>query len=127
MNDWIAVATEGELFEGAAIAVTPIDDEIAIYKTEAGEVFATDNICTHEAMAGCATAGWRAMKSNARCTRAASTSAVAKPRWRRARTRSAATPPRSRTVGCGCVWSIERYTNRSCRRLLDGRRWPKTS
>ena len=34
MNDWIAVATEGELFEGAAIAVTPIDDEIAIYKTE---------------------------------------------------------------------------------------------
>ena len=47
MNDWIAVATEGELFEGAAIAVTPIDDEIAIYKTEAGEVFATDNICTH--------------------------------------------------------------------------------
>ena len=36
MNDWIAVATEGELFEGAAIAVTPIDDEIAIYKTEAG-------------------------------------------------------------------------------------------
>ena len=48
MNDWIAVATEGELFEGAAIAVTPIDDEIAIYKTEAGEVFATDNICTHD-------------------------------------------------------------------------------
>ena len=47
MNDWIAVATEGELFEGAAIAVTPIDDEIAIYKTEAGEVFATDNICSH--------------------------------------------------------------------------------
>ena len=38
---------EGDLFEGAAIAVTPIDDEIAIYKTEAGEVFATDNICSH--------------------------------------------------------------------------------
>ena len=47
MTQWIAVAMEGDLFEGAAIAVTPIDDEIAIYKTEAGEVFATDNICSH--------------------------------------------------------------------------------
>ena len=35
MTQWIAVAMEGDLFEGAAIAVTPIDDEIAIYKTEA--------------------------------------------------------------------------------------------
>ena len=45
---WIAVATEADLFEGAGIAVRPIDDEIAIYKTEAGEVFATDNLCTHD-------------------------------------------------------------------------------
>ena len=38
MNDWIAVATEGELFEGAAIAVTPIDDEGLVHLVEATSI-----------------------------------------------------------------------------------------
>ena len=47
MTQWIAVAMEGDLFEGAAIGVGAEGRDIALYKTEAGEVFATDNICTH--------------------------------------------------------------------------------
>lgn len=44
---WIDVAAADDVFEGAAIAVTPEGRDIAVYKTESGEVFATDNICTH--------------------------------------------------------------------------------
>ena len=47
MSQWIDVAAEDGIFEGAAIAVTPIGHDIALYKTEAGEVFATHNICSH--------------------------------------------------------------------------------
>lgn len=47
MSNWIDIAAEGDLFEGAAIAVTPQGLDIAVYKTEGGEVFATDNICSH--------------------------------------------------------------------------------
>ncbi len=47
MSHWIEVAAEGELFEGAAIAVTPQGLDVALYKTEDGGVFATDNICSH--------------------------------------------------------------------------------
>ena len=44
---WIDVASEGDLFEGAAIGVAVQGLDIAVYKTEDGEVFATDNICSH--------------------------------------------------------------------------------
>ena len=47
MSQWTDVAAADDIFEGAAIAVTPSGLDIAVYKTEAGEVFATDNICTH--------------------------------------------------------------------------------
>ncbi|MGB3070534.1 MAG: non-heme iron oxygenase ferredoxin subunit [Ottowia sp.] len=47
MSHWIEVAAEGDLFEGAAIAVAPQGLDIAVYKTEGGEVFATDNTCSH--------------------------------------------------------------------------------
>ena len=47
MSNWIEVAAEGDLFEGAAIAVNPQGLDIALYKTETGEVFATDNMCSH--------------------------------------------------------------------------------
>ena len=47
MSQWTDVASEGDLFEGAGIAVTPGGLDIAVYKTEVGDVFATDNICSH--------------------------------------------------------------------------------
>ncbi|WP_028601688.1 non-heme iron oxygenase ferredoxin subunit [Ottowia thiooxydans] len=47
MSQWIDVAAEDEIFEGSAIAVTPQGRDIAVYKTESGEVFATNNICSH--------------------------------------------------------------------------------
>ena len=47
MSQWIDVAAEGDLFEGAAIGVAAQGQDVALYKTEAGEVFATDNICSH--------------------------------------------------------------------------------
>ena len=43
---WIEVAAETDLFEGAAIAVTPEGHDIALYSID-GDVFATDNLCTH--------------------------------------------------------------------------------
>jgi naphthalene 1,2-dioxygenase system ferredoxin subunit len=46
MNNWIDVAAEADLFEGAGIAVTPEGRDIAIFKVEEG-VYAIDNICTH--------------------------------------------------------------------------------
>jgi naphthalene 1,2-dioxygenase ferredoxin component len=46
MNNWIDVAAEAELFEGAGIAVATQGHEIAIFKLEEG-VYAIDNICSH--------------------------------------------------------------------------------
>jgi naphthalene 1,2-dioxygenase ferredoxin component len=46
MNNWIDVAAEADLFEGAGIAVTPEGRDIAIFKVEE-RVYAIDNICTH--------------------------------------------------------------------------------
>lgn len=43
---WTDVAAESDLFEGAAIAVTPAGQDIALYSLD-GAVFATDNLCTH--------------------------------------------------------------------------------
>ena len=47
MSQWVDVAAEGDIFEGAAIGVAVGGHDIAVYKTEAGEVFATHNICSH--------------------------------------------------------------------------------
>ena len=46
MSNWIDVAAEADLFEGAGIAVTPQGQDIALFSVE-GEVFAIDNLCTH--------------------------------------------------------------------------------
>ncbi len=46
MSNWTDVAAEAELFEGAGIAVTPLDQDIAIFKMEDG-VFAINNVCSH--------------------------------------------------------------------------------
>jgi len=45
-SQWTDVAAESDLFEGAAIAVTPGGQDIALYSLD-GAVFATDNLCTH--------------------------------------------------------------------------------
>jgi len=46
MSQWIDVAAEADLFEGAGIAVTPQDQDIAIFKVDDG-VFAINNVCSH--------------------------------------------------------------------------------
>ena len=46
MNNWTEVAAEADLFDGAGIAVAPSGRDIALYLQE-GQVFATDNLCTH--------------------------------------------------------------------------------
>jgi len=46
MSQWIDVAAEADLFEGAGIAVTPQDHDIAIFKVDDG-VFAINNVCSH--------------------------------------------------------------------------------
>ena len=46
MNNWTDVAAEADLFDGAGIAVAPNGRDIALYLQE-GQVFATDNLCTH--------------------------------------------------------------------------------
>lgn len=43
---WTDVAAETDLFDGAAIAVTPAGQDIALYSLD-GAVYATDNLCTH--------------------------------------------------------------------------------
>jgi len=42
MSNWIDVAAEADLFEGAGIAVTPLSLDIAIFKVDDG-VFAINN------------------------------------------------------------------------------------
>ena len=46
MNNWIDVAAEADLFEGAGIAVTPQNHDIAVFKLEEG-VYAINNECSH--------------------------------------------------------------------------------
>ena len=46
MTQWIDVAAEADLFEGAGIAVAPEGQDIALFSVE-GEVFAIDNQCSH--------------------------------------------------------------------------------
>ncbi len=46
MNPWIDVAAEADLFEGSGIAVQAQSYDVALFSID-GEVFATDNICSH--------------------------------------------------------------------------------
>jgi naphthalene 1,2-dioxygenase system ferredoxin subunit len=46
MSNWTDVADEADLFEGAGIPVSPGGRDIALFSVD-GEVFATDNGCTH--------------------------------------------------------------------------------
>ena len=46
MSNWIDVAAEADLFEGAGIAVAPEGQDIALFSVE-GEVFAINNLCSH--------------------------------------------------------------------------------
>ncbi|AOW14834.1 naphthalene 1,2-dioxygenase [Hydrogenophaga crassostreae] len=46
MSDWTDVAAETDLFEGAGVPVAPGGRDIALY-SQGGQVFATDNLCTH--------------------------------------------------------------------------------
>ncbi|MFP8778364.1 non-heme iron oxygenase ferredoxin subunit [Hydrogenophaga sp. RWCD_12] len=46
MSNWTDVAAEADLFEGAGIPVAPGGRDIALFSVD-GEVFATDNLCTH--------------------------------------------------------------------------------
>ena len=45
-GEWVCVALRADLAAGAMIAVAFGDYQIALYDV-AGEVFATDNLCTH--------------------------------------------------------------------------------
>ena len=45
-EEWVGVALRADLRSGAMIAVAFGDHQIALYDV-AGEVFATDNLCTH--------------------------------------------------------------------------------
>ena len=45
-TEWMDVAAEADLFEGAGIAVTPEGQDIAVFKLEDG-VYAINNLCTH--------------------------------------------------------------------------------
>ena len=46
MSNWTDVAAEADLFEGAGIPVAPGGRDIALFAVD-GEVFATNNLCTH--------------------------------------------------------------------------------
>ena len=46
MSNWIDVAAEDDLFEGAGIPVNPNGMDIALFSVQ-GEVFAIDNLCSH--------------------------------------------------------------------------------
>ena len=47
MSNWIDVAAEADLFEGAGIAVAPEGQDIALFKLEDGGVYAINNLCSH--------------------------------------------------------------------------------
>jgi naphthalene 1,2-dioxygenase system ferredoxin subunit len=46
MLNWIEVAAETDLFEGAGIAVSVAGNEIALFSVQ-GQTFALSNICSH--------------------------------------------------------------------------------
>jgi naphthalene 1,2-dioxygenase system ferredoxin subunit len=46
MNNWIDVAAEADLFEGAGMAVATEGEDIAVFKLEDG-VYAINNLCSH--------------------------------------------------------------------------------
>ncbi len=46
MSNWIDVAAEADLFEGAGIAVAREGQDIALFKLEDG-VYAVNNLCSH--------------------------------------------------------------------------------
>jgi len=46
MNNWIDVAAQADLFDGAGVAVNADGRDIALFSVE-GEVFAIDNLCSH--------------------------------------------------------------------------------
>lgn len=46
MSNWIDVAAEADVFEGAGIAVTPAGQDIALFKLDDG-VYAINNLCSH--------------------------------------------------------------------------------
>jgi naphthalene 1,2-dioxygenase system ferredoxin subunit len=46
MSNWIDVAAEADLFEGAGIAFAPEGRDIAVFKLEDG-VYAINNLCSH--------------------------------------------------------------------------------
>ncbi len=54
-NGWVRVAARGDLASGEVIAVEAGGRSIAIYDCD-GELFATDNICTHAY--ACLSDGW---------------------------------------------------------------------
>lgn len=45
-DNWVAVAARGDLAEGAMMGIDVGDKQIAVYSVD-GEIFATDNVCTH--------------------------------------------------------------------------------
>jgi naphthalene 1,2-dioxygenase system ferredoxin subunit len=45
-SNWTDVAALADVFEGAAIAVTPQGQDIALYNVE-GAIYATQNVCSH--------------------------------------------------------------------------------
>lgn len=47
MSNWTDVVAVDDIFEGAALGLAVNGQDIAVYKTEQGEVYATDNICSH--------------------------------------------------------------------------------
>jgi nitrite reductase/ring-hydroxylating ferredoxin subunit len=53
--NWTRIAARSELPDGEVIAVALGDRQIALYNLE-GEIFATDNICTHAH--ACLSEGW---------------------------------------------------------------------
>ena len=47
MSNWIDVAAEADLFEGAGMAVAAEGRDIAVFKLEEGSVYAINNLCSH--------------------------------------------------------------------------------
>ncbi len=46
LSNWMDVAAEADLIDGAGIAVSPEGHDIALFKLEDG-VYAIDNVCSH--------------------------------------------------------------------------------
>ena len=74
-TEWTRALARADVPDDDVIAVTAGGREIALYGVD-GEVYATANLCTHGNARLCDGFLW-ATRSNARCTRAASTCATA--------------------------------------------------